>query len=97
MGILTFDHFIISCEVLHPLSFLGKLFGKVKAPRRVFIFVWTITYNRILTGDNLRLTGFDFVDWCIMHRCCGETIDHLLLHCEMARQLWNFVFKSFGI
>ena len=24
-------------------------------------------------------------------------MDHLLLHCEMARRLWCFVFKSFGI
>ena len=32
-------------------------------------------------GDNLRNRGFNFVDWCIMC-CCGETIDHLLLHCR---------------
>ena len=28
--------------------------------------------------------GFFFVDWCIMCRHCGETVDHLLLHCVMA-------------
>ena len=28
---------------------------------------------------------------------CGETVDHLLLHCEMAYRLWNFVFKYFGL
>ena len=44
------------------IVFLGKVFGKAKAPRRVFIFVWIVTWNRIFTGDNLRLTGFDFVD-----------------------------------
>ena len=31
-------------------------------------------------GDNLWSRGFDFVDWCIMRRCCEETVDHLLLH-----------------
>ena len=36
-------------------------------------------------GDILRLRGFDFVDWCIMHRCCGGTVDHLLLHCGFLR------------
>ena len=70
---------------------------KVKTPQRVSFFVWTIAWNKILTGDNLRLTGFDFVDWCIMCCCCGETMDYLLLHCEKAYQLWSFVLKSFGI
>ena len=27
---------------------------------------------------------------------CGETVDHLLLHCEMAHRLWCFALKSFG-
>ena len=48
-------------------------------------------------GDNLRLRGFDFVDWCIMCCCCGETVDYLLLHCGKAYRLWCFVFRSFGI
>ena len=30
--------------------------------------------------------------------CCdGETVDHLLLHCTLARVLWSFVFTAFGI
>ena len=35
-------------------------------------------------GDNLRIRGFDFVDWCIMCRCSGVIVDHLLLHCRKA-------------
>ena len=31
-----------------------------------------------------------------MCRCCVEIVDHLLLHCEKAHQLWSFVFQSFG-
>ena len=48
-------------------------------------------------GDNLRLRRLVFVDWCIMCHHCGEMIDHLLLHREMAYWLWSFVFKSFGL
>ena len=39
----------------------------------------------------------DFVDWCIMYRYNGETVDHLLLHCGKAYWLWSLVFRSFGI
>ena len=59
--------------------------------------MWTAAWDKILTGDNLRNRGFDNVDWCIMCRCCGETIDHLLRHYEKAQWWWSFVFRSFGI
>ena len=77
--------------------FPWKGIWKIKAPRCVSFFVWTTAWDRILTGDNLRLRGFDFVDWCIMCRCCGETVDSLLLHCEKAYRLWCCVFRIFGI
>ena len=58
------------------------------------------TWGRILTitGDNLRRRGFTFpiVDWCCMCRYSGETMDHLLIHCEKAYQLWCFVLRAFG-
>ena len=38
-----------------------------------------------------------FVDCCIMCRCNGEMVDHLLLHCGKAYWLWSLVFRSFGI
>ncbi|KAL4613723.1 hypothetical protein ACB092_07G001100 [Castanea dentata] len=62
-------------------TFPWKAIWRVKAPRR----------NKIIMGDNLRLRRLDFVDWCIMCRHCGETVDHLLLHCEMAYRLWSFI------
>ena len=30
-----------------------------------------------------------------MCRHCGEMVDHLLLHCEIAYRLWSFVFILF--
>ena len=77
--------------------FPWKGIWKVKASRRVSFFVWIAAWDKILTGDNLRLRGFDFVDWCIMCRCCGETVDHLLLHCGKVYRLRCFVFRIFGI
>ena len=79
------------------IVFPWKAIWKAKAPRRVSFFVWCVAWNKILTGDNLRLRRLVFVDWCIMCRHCGETVDHLLLHCEMAYRLWSFVFITFGL
>ena len=80
-----------------PIIFPWKGVWKVKVPWRVSFFVWTFVWDRILTGDNLRGRMMDFVDWCIMCRCNGETVDHLLLHCGKANRLWSLVFRSFGI
>ena len=79
-----------------PIIFPWKGVWKVKAPRHVSFFVWTVVWDRIFTGDNLRGRGLDFVDWCIMCRRNGETVDHLLLHCGKAYWLWSLVFRSFG-
>ena len=61
------------------IVFPWKAIWKVKAPRRVSFFVWCVAWNKILTGDNLRLRKLVFVDWCIMCRHCGETVDHFFI------------------
>ncbi|KAG6730525.1 hypothetical protein I3842_01G084500 [Carya illinoinensis] len=33
-------------------------------------------------------------DRCCMCRNRGESVDHLLVHCEVARGLWNEIFSS---
>ena len=57
-----------------------------------FFFFWTAAWDKILMGDNLRIKGFTFVDWYVICRCYGETMDHLLLHCEKTHQLLCFIF-----
>ncbi|KAL0015045.1 hypothetical protein SO802_002114 [Lithocarpus litseifolius] len=80
-----------------PNAFPWKGIWRVKAPRRVSFFIWCVAWNKILTGDNLRLRKLVFVDWCIMCRQCGETVDHLLLHCVTAHRLWSLALRSFGV
>ena len=80
-----------------PIIFSWKNVWKVKASRRISFFVWTAVWDKILIGDNLRGRGMVFIDWCIMCRCNGETMYHLLLHCGKAYRLWSLVFRSFGI
>uniref|UniRef100_A0A2N9JAS3 DUF668 domain-containing protein n=1 Tax=Fagus sylvatica TaxID=28930 RepID=A0A2N9JAS3_FAGSY len=79
------------------MPFPWKSIWKVKAPRRVVFFLWSVAWGRILTCDNLMRRGHVMVGWCCLCRAAGESVDHLLLHCEVARVLWHCVFRAFGV
>jgi hypothetical protein len=51
-------------------------------------FVWIAALGRIPTLYNLRKRHIIVIDWCYMPRNNVEPIDHLLLHCGIARELW---------
>ena len=52
----------------------------------VVFFVWTTALGKILTLDNLRKRSV-VVEWCCMCKKNGKSIDHLLIHCKIAREL----------
>ena len=56
----------------------------MKAPSRVAFFGWTAALGKILTHDNLRKRNIVVVEWCYMCKKSEDSIDHLLLHCEVA-------------
>jgi hypothetical protein len=80
-------------EVLFP----WKCVWKPRVLPRVTFFIWTVALGRILTADNLRRRNIILVDWCCLCKEDGENIDHLFLHCTVARELWNSVFILFGM
>ena len=47
--------------------------------------------------DNLKKKGFVLAGWCCICKDADEKVDHLFLHCSVARKLWSFVFKFVGI
>uniref|UniRef100_A0A2N9H1C3 Reverse transcriptase zinc-binding domain-containing protein n=1 Tax=Fagus sylvatica TaxID=28930 RepID=A0A2N9H1C3_FAGSY len=77
--------------------FPWKIIWGVKAPRRISFFIWTAARDKILTCDNLMKRGHVLAAWCCMCKKGWETVDHLLIHCEVAAALWGFVFQRFEI
>jgi hypothetical protein len=43
--------------------------------------------------DNLQMRNV-MVEWCYMCKHYGESIDHLLLHCEVATEVRMYSFNS---
>jgi hypothetical protein len=78
-------------------SFPWKNIWRVKAPARVAFFIWSGALGKILTHANLRKMNVIVIEWCCLCKKSGESIDHLLLHCEVARDLWSYILILFGV
>ena len=79
------------------VSFPWRMIWQSKVPSRVAFFSWFASLGKILTTDNLRKRWVIVLDWCCMCKRCGESVDHLLLHCSIAWGLWSLVFCLLGI
>jgi hypothetical protein len=77
--------------------FPWKSIWRTKAPLKLAFFTWTASLGKILTLDNLRKCHIIVIDWCCMCKKSGKLLDHLFLHCDVARELWIMVFQMFGI
>jgi hypothetical protein len=49
----------------------------------VAFFVWIAALGKILTHDNLRRRDIVVVEWCVMCKKHGESVDQLFLHCDV--------------
>jgi hypothetical protein len=68
-----------------------------QAPPWVAFFAWSTALSKILTVDNLRKQHVIVVNRCCMYKRSEETMDHLLLHCEVVSALWSAFFDCFGL
>lgn len=66
-------------------------------PLRVAFLAWSMSLGEILTMDNLRKQHVIVVDWYYMCKRNEESVNHLLLHCEVACALRNAFFSRFGL
>ncbi len=90
-GVFASRSFYDLLNVRPVVPFPWKSIWAAKAPSQVSFFIWTATWGRILTCDNLMRRGYTMVGRCCL--CCadGETVDHLLLHCPFSHGLWSFL------
>uniref|UniRef100_A0A2N9HAP6 Reverse transcriptase zinc-binding domain-containing protein n=1 Tax=Fagus sylvatica TaxID=28930 RepID=A0A2N9HAP6_FAGSY len=96
-GCLRFVLFTTTLISSHlPGIFPWKSVWKAKVPSRVAFFVWTAALGKILTTENLRKRRVTILDWCCMCKSSGESVNHLLVHCPVAWELWSMVLVIFG-
>jgi hypothetical protein len=77
--------------------FPGRIYGVLRLQQRVAFFVWSVELGKILTHDNLRKRNVIVIEWYCLCKKSGESIDHLLLYCEIARDLWSYILILFGV
>ena len=95
--ISTFYHLLGAPPSTSDQSFPWKIIWRLKVPLRVAFFVWITALGKSLIIDNLRLRKIRITDWCYMCKCNGKSVDHLLLHCSIALDLWSMILGLFGV
>ncbi len=77
--------------------FLGRLFGR---PR--FRLGSLSSPGQLLWGDFWPLIIYRSETLLLLHWCCmckqsGESVNHMMLHCSMAWELWSMILGLFGV
>jgi len=67
------------------------------APGKCKFFLWTAAHKRCWTADRLARKGLEHPAACPLCDQAQETIDHLLVSCVFARQLWFNLLLRFGL
>jgi hypothetical protein len=74
-----------------------KRICKSWAPPRCKFFVWLVVKRRCRTEDRLAKWRLPHPAACSLFNQETETINHLLVSCVFARQVWFLVLQGFGL
>uniref|UniRef100_A0A5B7ACY1 Reverse transcriptase zinc-binding domain-containing protein n=1 Tax=Davidia involucrata TaxID=16924 RepID=A0A5B7ACY1_DAVIN len=80
-----------------PVEFPWRLIWMSGVPKKVSFFAWTVCRGAISTLDNLQKRGFYLANRCCMCKEETELVDHLLLRCPWAKELWQLILSLFGV
>ena len=78
-------------------DFPARVIWNSLLPSRVNFFAWEATWKKVLTLDRIQRRACPLANKCYLCLSKEESIDHILLHCELARSLWNLLFSLFGV
>jgi hypothetical protein len=96
-GLFKVKSYFSSLAGFEGRHFPWKSVWQTRAPSRVAFFAWSAALGKILTVDNLRKRHIIIVDRCCLCKRDEESMDHFLLHCDVASALWNHIFTQFGM
>jgi hypothetical protein len=96
-GVFKVKSYFSSLIGLERRCFLWKSVWRTHAPLRAAFFGWMAALDKILTVDNLRKRKIIIVDRCYLCKRDENSVNHILLHYDVASTLWNLVFSRFGL
>ena len=68
-----------------------KWIWSILLPSKMFLFLWRISWNAVTVDANVQSRMVSLASKC---SCCSEsqveTMDHLLLHGDLGRQVWCY-------
>ena len=68
-----------------------------KIQSRICFFAWEAAWGNASTLDQIQKRGRPLANRCFLCKEKEETIDHLLLQCDVTRVLWDIFFSFFGV
>jgi len=77
--------------------FPWKCVWRTQALSRATFFSWSAALGKIITLDNLRKHHAIMINRYYMCKKTEESVDHLLLHCDVVYALWYSLFSRFGL
>ncbi|WVZ85537.1 hypothetical protein U9M48_032454 [Paspalum notatum var. saurae] len=97
-------HATYSSKSAYDAFFFGSIsFGpwrrvwRTWAPLRCKFFVWLAIKNRVWTGDRLAKRGLPHPATCPLCDQAEETIQHILVSCVFAWQIWTLILNELGL
>ena len=79
----------------HPIK-SARFLCKTSAPPKCKFFIWLAFHDRCWTVQRRKKCNLQADDPCAFCDQESETIDHLLVSCVFARQIWSFLLHRLG-
>ncbi|RVX00794.1 hypothetical protein CK203_026384 [Vitis vinifera] len=96
-GTFSIKSLYASLEIRRKVQFPSSVVWNVWVPCKVCFFALEATWGKTLTLDQLQRRGWSLANCCFLCLSHEEFIDHILLHCDKARVLWELLFSLFRV